>query len=234
MTHNSRLGDYISVKHGFAFKGEFFDEPGDLLVVTPGNFHEEGGFKLRPGKDRFYKAPFPEEFLLSKGDIIVAMTEQAEGLLGSSAFIPADNGFLHNQRLGLVQFIGDKVADPAFFYYLFNSPGVRAQIRATATGAKVKHTAPKRIEAVTARIPDLIEQQEIGGLLLSHDKTIENNTRRIALLEEAARLIFKEWFVYLRFPDHEKVKVVDGVPEGWQRTKIGFLLNLALWQSSQG
>ena len=67
----------------------------------------------------------------------------------------------------------------------------------------------------------MVEQQTIAAILSAYDNLIENNRRRIQLLEQAARLLFKEWFVHLRFPGHEHVKIIDGVPEGWE-TKTAF------------
>ena len=63
-----QLGDSIHVKHGFAFKGQFFKSSGRHVVLTPGNFNEGGGFRLRPGKDRFYSGDIPEEYILKKDD----------------------------------------------------------------------------------------------------------------------------------------------------------------------
>lgn len=210
-----RLGDGLQVKHGFAFKGEHFTSAGELMVLTPGNFLEQGGFRVRDGKERFYAADFPDEYLLAKGDLIVAMTEQGEGLLGSAARIPANNRYLHNQRLGLVQVTNPSLLDLRFLYWVFNSYDARAQIRATATGAKVKHTAPDRIKQVKIAVPDLDEQRSIACVLDAYDDLIATNLRRIALLEEAARLLYREWFVHLRFPGHESVPVCNGVPDGW-------------------
>lgn len=99
---DTTLGSAVHIKHGFAFKGEYFSEDGQYIVLTPGNFSEDGGFRIRPGKDRAYVGDIPEAFVLKKGDLIIAMTEQGPGLLGSSAIIPEENRFLHNQRLGLV------------------------------------------------------------------------------------------------------------------------------------
>ena len=211
------LGDGIHIKHGFAFKGEYFSSTGEYMVLTPGNFLEQGGFRVRDGKERFYHADFPEDYLLAEGDLIVAMTEQGEGLLGSAARIPGEGKFLHNQRLGLVQVVEPTLLDKRFLYWVFNSENVRAQIRATATGAKVKHTAPERIKKVRLLVPELPSQQAIAFLLDSYDDLIATNQRRIQLLEESARLLYREWFVHLRFPGHESVPVRDGVPEGWQK-----------------
>lgn len=215
-----QLGDGIHVKHGFAFKGECFAASGEHMVLTPGNFLEKGGFRVRDGKERFYHADFPEEYLLTEGDLIVAMTEQGEGLLGSAARIPPEGKYLHNQRLGLVQITDSKLLDKRFLYWVFNSADVRAQIRASATGAKVKHTAPERIKKVRLKVPELSDQQAIAWVLDSYDDLIATNQRRIALLEGAARRLYREWFVHLRYPGHESVPVKEGVPEGWRKTPI--------------
>lgn len=219
--HEVKLGELIEVKHGFAFKSKHFAEEGELLVLTPGNFWDKGGFKLRPGKDRFYTHEFPDGFILCKGDVIVAMTEQGEGLLGSSAVIPKDNRFLHNQRLGRIHIQAPDKLDKGFAYFLFNTRPVRMQIRGSATGVKVKHTSPDRIKACVAKIPrDIAIQRRIASILSSYDNLIENNRRRIQLLEESARLLYKEWFVHLRFPGHEHTTITDGVPEGWERRPL--------------
>src|SRR5207248_63809 len=138
---DTTMGKLLKVEHGFAFKGEHFSETGDLVVLTPGNFHEAGGFRARPDKDRFYQGRFPDRYLLNRNDLIVAMTEQGEGLLGSSALIPESGRFLHNQRLGLVRPIKDS-ADKTFLYYLFHTDYVRQQIRNSSAGAKIRHTSP--------------------------------------------------------------------------------------------
>ena len=216
------LGDAIHVKHGFAFKSQHFSDNGKYIVLTPGNFNEEGGFRLRPGKDRFYTGDIPEEYVLDEGDLIIAMTEQGPGLLGSSALISDSDKFLHNQRLGLIQDLDETVLDKKFLYYLFNTRSVRGQIRGSATGTKVKHTAPERIYRVKATVPLKIpEQKKIASILSAYDDLIENNRRWIQLLEQAARLLYREWFVHLRFPGHEHVIITNGVLEGWEKTTVG-------------
>lgn len=140
-----QLGEAIHVKHGFAFKSKNFSDSGKYIVLTPGNFNEHGGFRSRPEKDRFYNADVPGDYVLRDGDLIIAMTEQGPGLLGSSALIPEGDRYLHNQRLGLINVFDDTVIDQHFLYYLFNTKSVRGQISGSATGTKVRHTAPDRI-----------------------------------------------------------------------------------------
>ena len=75
-------------------------------------------------------------------------------------------------------------------------------------------------------VPSLSQQKRIASILSAYDDLIENNRRRILLLEQAARLLYKEWFVHLRFPGHERVKIKDGVPEGWERKPLGVVAPL--------
>lgn len=77
------------------------------------------------------------------------------------------------------------------------------------------------LHLLKVRAPDRTTQERITTILAGYEDLIENNKRRITLLEESARLLYREWFVYLRFPGHEHVKVVEGVPEGWERTTLG-------------
>lgn len=213
------LGDGLDVLHGYAFKGEHFHNRGELIVLTPGNFFDEGGFKPKGGAEKYYDGPFPPKFLLSAGDVVVAMTEQVQGLLGSSATIPADDLYLHNQRIGLVCITNPDLLDKRFVYHLMNTPVVRQQLQATATGSKVRHTAPERIKAVRASVPCVATQRQVAAVLDAIDDLIENNRRRIELLEQMAQAIFREWFVRFRYPGHEEVPLVDTplspVPKGW-------------------
>jgi type I restriction enzyme S subunit len=121
-----------------------------------------------------------------------------------------------------VDIVDETAIHKGFLYFLFNSRSVRSQISGSATGTKVRHTAPERIYRVRACIPeDVAEQGKIASILTAYDHLIENNRRRIQLLEQAARLLYKEWFVHLRFPGHEHVTITDGVPEGWERKTLG-------------
>ncbi len=110
------LGDYFSVKHGFAFKGEYFtEEPTPDVLVTPGNFAIGGGFQ--DDKLKYYAGPVPDEYVLHAGDLVVTMTDlsKAGDTLGYPALIPDSPGrrYLHNQRIGLIEIV--TVHPPARF-----------------------------------------------------------------------------------------------------------------------
>jgi type I restriction enzyme S subunit len=100
------LGDLITIKHGFAFRGEYFtDTESPFVLITPGNFAIGGGFQ--EGKPKFYSGPVPQEYVLRPGDLVVTMTDlsRACDTLGFSAVVPEGlpRTYLHNQRVGLVQ-----------------------------------------------------------------------------------------------------------------------------------
>lgn len=223
-----KLGEFITVKHGWAFKGEYFSGSGKYILLTPGNAHEHGGLKLRPGKEKFYLGEFPPEYLMKTGDMLVIMTDliQAAPILGGALVVPEDDCFLHNQRLGLVEYLEDSPIDKGFLYYLLNSPAYRAQIKGSATGATVRHTAPKRICDCSVLVPEtLAEQQQVAQLLSAFDDLIGTNQCRIALLEESARLLYREWFVNLRFSGYELANWKDGIPGGWDRKPVSELID---------
>ena len=113
----------------------------------------------------------------------------------------------------------DDVADPIFVYYLLKNS--RALLEANATGSTYKELSASRLKNLVFDLPaNLGAQRRIASILYSYDGLIENNQRRIQLLERAARLLYKDWFVHLRFPGHDRTTITGGVPEGWERHRI--------------
>jgi type I restriction enzyme S subunit len=229
------LGDCFRIKHGYAFEGKYFSDTGPFVLLTPGNFFEEGGFRRKGDKEKYYTGDVPEDYVLKKGDLIIAMTEQGEGLLGSSAVIPDGEKFLHNQRLGLVTGLDERKLDKRFLYFLFNTRTVRHQIRASASGVKVRHTSPSRIYEVEVDLPPVSSQCKIAAILSAYDDLIENNTRRIKILEEMAQAIYREWFVEFRAPgvelrkanpEEQKLTGKDVFPKGWEIRTLGEFVSL--------
>lgn len=115
-------------------------------------------------------------------------------------------------------------------YFLFSSLRAHASdIRDLATEAAhgTKKLETERLESFQIKIPDLKTQCRVAALIKAYDDLIENNQRRIKLLEEAARRLYREWFIALRFPGHERVQVADGVPQGWSRRTFGDVCDAA-------
>ncbi len=113
----------------------------------------------------------------------------------------------------------ETIAYPQFVYYMLKKN--KELLENHATGATFKELSGSRLKEIEFPLPPLPTQKRIADILSTYDDLIENNNRRISLLEQSARHLYKEWFVRFKFPGHEKVKVVDGVPEGWERKTLG-------------
>ena len=153
------LSELCDIKHGLAFKSKFFAPEGDYVLLTPGNFYESGGYRDRGEKQKYYTGEIPRDYVLSQGDLLVAMTEQAAGLLGSPILIPESDKFLHNQRLGLVTKKNGVSWTNEFFFHVFNTQAVRKEIHDTASGVKVRHTSPTKIGEVIVSFPTSLSEQ---------------------------------------------------------------------------
>jgi type I restriction enzyme S subunit len=170
------LAELCDIKHGFTFKSEFFRDKGDYVLLTPGNFYESGGYRDRGEKQKYYCGEIPRGFVLEKGDLLVAMTEQAAGLLGSPIIVPESGKFLHNQRLGLVT---KKLGVPwtnEFFFHVFNTKSVRREIHDSASGVKVRHTSPTKIGGVAVSFPTSITEQRA---VVSKLDDLDEQTQRL-------------------------------------------------------
>lgn len=122
----------------------------------------------------------------------------------------------------LFVFRGKKgVTNNDFVYYFLKQNYIRDLATNSMTGASGRQRADlKFIKKITFDLPSLPIQQKIASILSTYDTLIENNNRRIRLLEQMAENLYKEWFVRFRFPGHEKVEMENGLPKGWKRTKL--------------
>jgi type I restriction enzyme S subunit len=117
--------------------------------------------------------------------------------------------------------------DPDFLCYYLLAPKQQGGLLAGETGATAAHVNMRDIRRLDLGVlPDLTAQEKAGATIAAYDDLIENNRRRIALLEEAARMLYREWFVRFRFPGHEHVRIVDGIPHGWERCPFGQIAEL--------
>lgn len=116
-----------------------------------------------------------------------------------------------------------KCLDYRYLYYWFLWAGKRGALEQYFTGATIKHMPGQKLKSILIDKPPIETQRRIADILSAYDDLIENNRKQIKLLEEAAQRLYKEWFVDLRFPGHEHTRIVDGVPEGWERLAISQL-----------
>jgi type I restriction enzyme S subunit len=159
--------------------------------------------------------------LLEHGDLLFVRSNGNRNLIGRTVYIERPpfpvsySGFCIRARLNDPQ-----SCLPRFYAYLMRTNIVRRVLSAQGGRANIASLNQGILARLDVPVPPLPVQTRIADILSAYDDLIENNNRRMALLEEAIHLLYREWFVYLRFPDHERVKVVDGVPEGWERTTV--------------
>jgi len=159
-----------------------------------------------------------------KGDVILTR----EAPLGEVGMIRTDDKVFLGQRL--VQYRADpRYLDNKFLLYAFQECDLQSQIKALGSGTSVEHMRVPDAEKLTLRLPPLSIQHTIADILSAYDDLIENNRRRIAILEEIAQLIYQEWFIKFRFPGYKTVKMVESesgmIPEDWKVAKLSTLVD---------
>lgn len=141
--------------------------------------------------------------------ITIAANIADTGILAIPACFPDSiMGFVANE----------KIADTRFVKYCFDV--LQKECKQISQGTAQDNLSWEKLSTIKFLVPPLQTQKRIASILSAYDDIIENNQKQIKLLEEAAQRLYKEWFVDLRFPGHESVKIVDGVPEGWKIKKI--------------
>lgn len=157
-----------------------------------------------------------------KNDIVFSY----EATLNLYAIIPEGFRGCLGRRMALLR-VDETKADYKFLYYYFYSDAWRATVNENIVlGATVDRIPLIKFPDFPVELPPLETQHRIADILSAYDDLIENNQKQIKLLEEAARRLYKEWFVDLRFPGHENTKIVDGVPEGWRRGLLKELISV--------
>ncbi len=155
--------------------------------------------------------------LLDEGDIVVS----ARGTVGKVVVCGKKMAF-NQSCYALLTKDNNKLSQNYLFYLLQEKI---KYLRQMAVGGVFNTIIKSTLEKIPVELPDIPIQVKIADILSVYDDLINTNRRRIQLLEEAARLLFREWFVYFRFPGHEKVKIVDCVPKWWKREKLNRLVS---------
>ena len=224
-----KLGDLIEVTRGASLSGNYYASSGKYIRLTCGNFdYRNNCFKENTSKDNlYYTGEFRADFLLDKGDLITPLTEQAIGLLGSTAWIPESGKYIQSQDIAKIR-CNEELLDKQFAYYLISSNTVKQQLSAAAQQTKIRHTSPDKIKDCTVWLPSLAKQKQIGLLLFDIDRKIDLNRSINHNLEAMAKQLYDYWFVQFDFPDengkpykssggkmvwNEKLK--REIPEGW-------------------
>ena len=197
-----KLGEILDVTRGASLSGEFYAAEGEYVRLTCGNFdYQNNCFKENKAKDNlYYIGDFKPDFLMKEGDIITPLTEQAIGLLGSTAIIPESGKYIQSQYVAKIV-CKEHLLDKDFAFYLISSNLVKQQLSAAAQQTKIRHTSPDKIKDCIVWIPELEEQKRIGKLLRTIDLKIELNRQLNHNLEAMAKQLYDYWFVQFDFPD---------------------------------
>ena len=229
-----KIGDLVQVTRGASLGGEFYATQGNYVRLTCGNFdYRNNCFKENQSKDNiYYTGGFKEEFLLEKGDIITPLTEQAIGLLGSTARIPESGKYIQSQDIAKID-CNESLLDKDFAFYLISSAFVKQQLSAAAQQTKIRHTSPDKIKECTVWIPSLDIQKRIGRILTDIDNKIAINRQINDNLEAMAKQLYDYWFVQFDFPNEKgkpykssggamvyNEKLKREIPKGWTAVKI--------------
>ena len=160
------------------------------------------------------------------GDLIFAR----EAPLGNVAIVPDNLKVCLGQRTVLIR-PNRQVVEPNYLVYLLLGDDIQAKLHSVGAGATVPHVNMQDIRALPLpELPPLLTQRKVADILSAYDDLIENNTRRIKILEEMAQMIYREWFVHFRFPGHENVEMVETelgpIPEEWEVTTVGMAFEI--------
>ncbi|MGM9857626.1 MAG: restriction endonuclease subunit S [Candidatus Limisoma sp.] len=174
--HRYKLGQLLDVTRGASLCGEYYSTSGKYIRLTCGNFdYQNNCFKENTSKDNlYYIGDFKPDFLMNEGDIITPLTEQAIGLLGSTAFIPESGKYIQSQDVAKI-ICNEKLIDKKYAFYLLSSKIVKQQLSAGAQQTKIRHTSPNKIKDCIVWIPKLENQSKIGNLLFEIDRKIALN-----------------------------------------------------------
>ncbi|MCI6645607.1 MAG: restriction endonuclease subunit S [Bacteroidales bacterium] len=221
-----RLGELCDFINGGAWSDkEYAPEGIPVLKVTN---CKNSGFSL--SELSYLPHSLEQKYIqnkLQRNDVIIATVGSHPNLVNSSAgrsvivnsFV---EGFYLNQNAVCIRTKDEEILDQLFWgyyskYYLFQN---YIQMRGKGAANQMR-IAISAIKNYPMPLPPINVQRHIASILSRYDSLIENYQKQIKLLEEAARRLYKEWFIDLRFPGHENTNIVDGVPEGWERKKVG-------------
>ena len=220
MSWNSvKLGELYTVHNGLSKGSKFFGSGYPFLTFST----VFNNYFIPPELDSFVQSSEAERqnYSIKRGDVFVTRTSETSDELGMSCVALKDypnatyNGFTKRMRP-----FTDRVL-PEFIGYYMRMPSFRGEFLAFSTMTTRASLKNEDLLGLQIRLPEKETQKRIADILSAYDNLVENNQKQIKLLEEAARRLYKEWFVDLRFPGYEDTPIVDGVPEGWTLGELG-------------
>jgi type I restriction enzyme S subunit len=226
-----KLADCVDLLAGFPFKSNrFTDNPGDVPLVKGENVSQ--GRILWDISKRWPVSDWEimQKFHLVPGDVVVAMDRPwIPAGLKWSVIREGDPKALLVQRCARLR-SRKECLNQIFLRFVIGGPEFEGYVKPITTGVNVPHISGNQILDFEFTLPPLPTQRRIAAILSAYDDLIENSQRRIKILEEMARRLYREWFVYFRFPGHEGCRLVDSplgeIPEGWAICELNDFVQL--------
>ena len=210
MTWNEvTFGDLVTLKQGFALNSKskhyLSDEENGMPLLKISDL-------LNNTETLFVKKEIPKQFLVFEDEIIYSRTGQV-----GYAFMNK-KGVIYNNCFKVIP--NEEKINKIFLYKILNTEIIRNYAQTLATGTAQLDLNHDAFKSIKIKLPPLEIQQKIVNLISNYDDLIENNNKRIRLLENMAEELYKEWFVRLRFPNYQNTKIEDGIPQGWEEKRV--------------
>lgn len=233
-----KVGEYITTQKGFAFKSAWYRKEGQNIVKVS-DFTDDSIDTSNLVQIPIEIACLYKKYSLSDGDIIIqtvgSWPNNPASVVGKCVRVPKEAiGALLNQNAVRIEPLLE--IDKSFLFYLFRSDTFKDYIIGTAQGAANQASITlESIRGFEFLLPPLPTQRKIAAILSAYDDLIENNTRRVQVLEQMARALYREWFVEYRFPGHEQAEFVEDEggrrPKGWTKTTLGQRARILMGQA---
>ena len=225
-----RLEELCQFQNGYSFKNKDYQNNFNdgYMVFRMGNINRGGGMNrdASPVYISQDQSTGLRRFVLDKNDIVMCMTDMKSSmnLLGHTALIDKSDYYILNQRVGRITVTRKDTLDYRYLFYYTNNKTYLEHLRSVAHSGVQVNLSTKAIRESPILFPPLPTQRKIAAVLSAYDDLIENNTRRIEILEEMAAAIYREWFVEFHFPGHEGVEMVESelglIPQGWEVVRL--------------
>ena len=206
-----RIGDLVTLRQGFAINAKskhYISKERTSLALLRIADMKSGSREI------FIREDIPQNFIARAEDIVYTRT-------GNVGLVFRNNyGVVHNNCFTVTP-NDEKALSRDFLYYLLQSKSFFDKANSLARGAAQPDLPHSLFNSIEISYPELDCQHRIATILSRYDSLIENYQKQIKLLEEAAQRLYKEWFVDLHFPGYENTKIIDGVPEGWEKKLVG-------------
>lgn len=213
-----KLGDIADFSNGINFGKDAYGK--GIKIIGVSNFGDRFFPEYESLEEVKEEVVRKNDYLIS-GDMVFVRSNGNKELVGRCMLVDCPlnpvtySGFCIRARLKDIT-----KHYPPFWTYHFKNVSFRRAMSGAAVGANIQNLSQGRLSTYEAVVPDFHSQVRIANILSPYDHLIENNKKQIKLLEEAVHRLYKEWFIDLHFPGYEEMKIVNGVPEKWNKKQF--------------